>query len=462
MKRREFITLLGGQGRRRCAAPAQPARKNRAALEASMTYLSRRRLIARSIVSTAALAGITSSRSLTAFAQQREISMLGWQHFVTGSDIKLKELLGTFQKDSGLSVRSDHVPIPQLASKQEEERRAGAGHDIIMFVGGQAWRNREYLIDLDDVVSDLTKQYGSDIYPFAKDGFAIDGHWKVLPFIWTGYLGNYLQSKFNQVEERPPDTWSDLLRVGRKLKEIGHPVGIPISHCEDAHATFWSICWSFGANVLEADGKTITLKSPKMVEAIEYYRELYATAMEPEVLSWDDLANNRCINAGHCAWIHNPVSSYLVAVTNRLPIAADLNHHSTPAGPGGRFFAPVTFSYGIWKFSKNIQAAKDLLRFLFRKDSLRDWIQAGAGFNIPIWRYWENHPVWTTDPKLKLLPAGGLHARMRWWPARPSDALGLIDNAHILPEMVAKAIGGASVTEAISWATDQIAPIVRG
>jgi hypothetical protein len=46
MKRREFITLLGGQGRRRCAAPAQPARKNRAALEASMTYLSRRRLIA--------------------------------------------------------------------------------------------------------------------------------------------------------------------------------------------------------------------------------------------------------------------------------------------------------------------------------------------------------------------------------------------------------------------------------
>jgi len=118
--------------------------------------------------------------------------------------------------------------------------------------------------------------------------------------------------------------------------------------------------------------------------------------------------------------------------------------------------------YGIWKFSKNIQAAKELLRFLFREDNLRDWIRAGAGFNIPMWRYWEKHPVWTTDPKLKMLPSEGLYARMPGWPARPSEALGIIDSSHILPDMVAKTIGGMSVSEAISWATDRMASVFRG
>ncbi len=34
-----------------------------------------------------------------------------------------------------------------------------------------------------------------------------------------------------------------------------------------------------------------------------------------------------------------------------------------------------------------------------------------------MWRYWEKHPVWNGDPKLKLLPAEGLYGRMRGWPA---------------------------------------------
>jgi multiple sugar transport system substrate-binding protein len=423
-----------------------------------MTHLSRRQFIPG--VTTAAFAGIVSNRCIPAVAQTREISMLGWNHFVTGSDVKLKELLAKFRNDTGISVRSDHVPAAQLASEQATERQSQAGHDIMMFLSGQSWRYRDYLIDLDDVVSDLNKQYGTNIYPFMKDAFMIGGHWKVLPFIWTGFPGNYLQSKFIQIEERPPDTWSELLRVGKKLKMIGHPVGIPISHCTDANSTFWAICWSFGAKVLEADGRTIALSSPQMADVLEYYKELYGTAMEPAVLSWDDLSNNRCINSGHCAWIHNPVSSYIAATANNSPIAHDLNHQSTPAGPAGRFFAPVTWVYGIWKSSKNIRAAKELLRFMFREDNLREWIQAGAGFNIPMWRYWEGHPVWATDPKLEILPAEGLYARLRGWPAPPSDTLGIIDDSHILPEMVTKAIGGMSTAAAISWGSDKVAQAI--
>ena len=424
-----------------------------------MSKLSRRQLIPR--VGKAALAGIASVKLMPAFAQTREVSMLGWNHFVPASDVKLKELIEKFSKETGISVRSDHVAQPQLLAQQAAERQAESGHDIMLFLTGQDWRYRDYLVDLDDVVSDLNKQYGDNIYSFMKDGFVVEGHWKVLPFSWTGYLGNYLHSKFAEVGESPPKTWADLLRAGKKLKEIAHPVGIPISHCQDANATFWAICWSFGARVLEADGKTISLSSPAMHDVIDYYKELHAI-MEPEVLSWDDLANNRCINSSHCAWVYNPVSSYLAAVDNKLPIANDLNHHPTLAGPAGQFSATLTYVYGIWKFSRNVQAAKELLRFLFREHNLREWIQAGAGFSIPMWRYWEGHPVWATDPKLKMLPAEGPYGRLRGWPAPPSEAVGLIDDLYILPDMIAKAIGGMPTTSAISWATDNVAQILDG
>ena len=421
-----------------------------------MRPITRRELIGHAAAGTAGLAGILLSRTPPASAQKREVTMLGWSHFVPESDKKLKDLVDRFSKEAGVTARADHVPNVQLAAKQAAEIQTHAGHDLMMFYNEQGWRHRDNLVDLDDVVGELTRKYGAEIYPFCKDAFFMNGHWKVLESAWPAVPGNYLQSKFREVGEGPPDTWADLLRAGKKLKKSGSPVGIQISHCFDAGTTFWSVCWSYGAKVMEADGKTIVLNSPKMAEVVEYYKELYASAMEPDVLSWDDSGNNRCINAGHCAWIHNPVSPYAAAVAKKLPIADDLNHHSTPAGPAGRFFAPNVRGYGIWKFSKNVDLAKDLLRFLFREDNLSEWIQASAGFNHPMWRSFEKHPVWNSDPKLKLLPAEGVYGRMRGWPAPPSDVFGAIDDLYILPDMVAKAIGGMPTKDAMAWATDQV------
>src|SRR6266849_1328838 len=56
--------------------------------------------------------------------------------------------------------------------------------------------------------------------------------------------------------DHPPKMWDELLKQGKVLKKQGNPVGIPISHCSDAHSTYWSVAWSYGAKVLEADGKT--------------------------------------------------------------------------------------------------------------------------------------------------------------------------------------------------------------
>jgi multiple sugar transport system substrate-binding protein len=259
-----------------------------------------------------------------------------------------------------------------------------------------------------------------------------------------------------------PKTWDELLKHGRILKKQGNPVGIPISHCADANSTFWSVLWSYGGKVLEADGKTPAITSDKTAQVIEWYKELYKDAMESEVLSWDDASNNRFILSGKGSWIHNPVSPYAAAVSKKMPIADDLNHHNSPAGPAGTHSAPPINSMSIWKFSKNIDLAKDFIKFLFQKPNYDPWIVASQGFNHPPLRNLADHPIWSRNPKFAMLPKEAEFAHERGWPAKPNAAVQLVQVNYVLPDMVAKAINGMPTKRAIAWAEDQIKLAVQG
>src|SRR5262245_66444690 len=93
-----------------------------------MKRVTRRQVVRRT---TAGLAGILAYRVPPAFAQRREITMLGWSHFVPESDTKLKQLLEKFAREANVGARSDHVPNVQLATKQAAEVQTKAGHDIM-------------------------------------------------------------------------------------------------------------------------------------------------------------------------------------------------------------------------------------------------------------------------------------------------------------------------------------------
>jgi multiple sugar transport system substrate-binding protein len=259
-----------------------------------------------------------------------------------------------------------------------------------------------------------------------------------------------------------PKTWAELLQHGRILKKQGNPVGIAISHCGDAMTTYWSIAWCHGAKVLDVDGKTPAINSDKTAQVIEYYKELYRDAMDPEVLSWDDASNNRGILSGKYSWIHNPISPYNAALKEKMPIADDVNHHPTPAGPAGRHNSPGINAVGIWKFSKNVEPAKEFIQFLFRKENFDAFIAAALGFNMAPLRNLAEHPIWAGNPKLAMLPKEAESAHARGWPSRPNDAVRRIENNYVLPDMVAKALNGMPTKRAMEWAQSQVVEALRG
>ena len=78
--------------------------------------------------------------------------------------------------------------------------------------------------------------------------------WKGVPWFWVSFPGTYNMAHFKKAGfEGPPRTWDELLKQGKALKKQGNPVGIAISHCSDAHSTYWSVAWSFGAKVFEPE-----------------------------------------------------------------------------------------------------------------------------------------------------------------------------------------------------------------
>jgi multiple sugar transport system substrate-binding protein len=386
----------------------------------------------------------------------RELSILTAVNYAPTSDVKLAELGKRFSKLSGVTIRVDHVQSVQMPAKLSAELVARAGHDIVSLEMHYPWLFQPGLVDVSDITTDLARKHG-EWYPFLKEHAQVRGQWLGIPYLFSSFPGSHRIDLFEKVAERAPDTWEDLLRAGRKLKKLGHPVGFAISQTTDSVSTLYSILWCYGAKDVAADGKTISINSRETETAVDYVRALYADAMDPAVLSWDNASNNQWLNSGAGSWIHNPISHYVVAKEKKLPVAEVTGFHPSPAGPAGRHTVGVPRSLGIWKFSKNVDAAREFLRWFFEPAQYQEWVMSGDNYNHPVWRDMENHPVWDIDPKYKPLKGMVQYSHLYGWPAPPDERIQLITNTYIIPNMFARVVTeAAKPKEAILWAETEI------
>jgi multiple sugar transport system substrate-binding protein len=412
--------------------------------------VSRRRFLASAgaAAGTAGLGWLAASTP-PAFAQRRTLTALALSLFVPSGDERFTELMEEFGRQAGCDVRFDTVKVTDVPLKMAAEATAQAGHDLVNVWEAFGYLHRTNLADIDDVVEDVGRRHG--VYPGPRATFHIDGHWRVAPWYWLSFVGTYNATHWRAANLSRPRTWEDLHRAGAELKKRGAPIGIGISNCTDAILSWRNVMWCYGAKEVEADGKTLAINSPKTIEFLEFAKRLYLDAMTPEVLSWDDAGNNRLLLSGKGSWVHNPVSIYLAARDKDLPIAAEIDHHEGLAGPAGRYAATFHHGLGIWKFSKNVDLAKDFLRFFYQEDTFASWIAAAKGFCMSPFRKFEGHEVWKKDPKLTLLPKEGPYTRPQGWPGPPTQYIGAMDAKYLVPTMIAKAVGGTPVKDAILW-----------
>src|SRR5258705_6261086 len=96
-----------------------------------------------------------------------------------------------------------------------------------------------------------------------------------------------------QIGEKNPDTWEDWLRVGKKGKTMGHPLGIAIGHTGDANVTLLSILWTYGGSYHGKDSTTITINSKQTRQTLDYVMLPYSDAIDTDAIARGYAHQNR-------------------------------------------------------------------------------------------------------------------------------------------------------------------------
>jgi ABC-type glycerol-3-phosphate transport system substrate-binding protein len=199
--------------------------------------------------------------------------------------------------------------------------------------------------------------------------------------------------------------------------------------------------------------------------ALEYVKKLMAVS-PPDVYAWDDAGNNRWLISGKGSGIMSPPSAWAVAKRDNFKVAENCWTHPVPRGPKGRFVAERPQFYGIWKFSKNKQAAKDLLLFLSQKESARQLVAASIGYDLPSFKSFYDFETWkTVEPPLGTLynypPRGDEVTSVAGHPARP-DVAAQIYNQALHTVMVSRFTqGGEKLDDVIKWASNELEGYLR-
>jgi multiple sugar transport system substrate-binding protein len=396
-------------------------------------------------------------------AQNQELTVLVWSHFIPDVDEVLKKHAEDFGKMKGVTVRIDTIAHKQFVSKKAAEAQARSGHDIIMNYGADPLVYDNLLADVSDLVDDLNRQYGG-LIPLAAETCQVKGRWKSVPWYYYPYPLVVRTDLIEQVGETPPDTWDDVLRIGTKLKKIGKPIGIQLGHSRDGNAALRALMWGYGASITATDGQTISINSPETRLAVEFVKKLYANAMDPEVITWDDAANNRAVLAGVCSMAFNSPSIYKAAMNKKImvsetgkPLAEVIDHILPPKGPKGRFAFADCLTLGIWEFSKNQDLAKAFLKYHFEKSRFDEFLNVAVGYNVPFLTDYRNHPVFTSDPKIRFIGDIGQYEHTIGYPGPVTANSQVVWDLYIIGNMFGyAATGQKSVDDAVIWAEKEI------
>jgi len=381
--------------------------------------------------------------------------MLSFNHFVPASDEELKRQVAAFSQHTGVVMRLDTIAGRDLPARWAAEVQTQTGHDLVVLGDNAPQLYKEQLVDVSEVCNELGATHGG-WWDFGKEASLADGQWKSVPWFYIAAPATYREDYLQQVHESPPDTYDELLRAGRKLRQIDHPIGVAISQTGDSNWTLFPLLWSFGASTVAEDGKTITIHSPQTAQALDYINTLYHDCMENEVLSWDDAGNNRYLLSGRGSWTINAISIYESAKKSNPALAKVLNHALMPAGPVRRIAAVPYLSIGVWKFAKNLDLATEFLRYHFQPEQQHALITASGGYNQPLLKAFDQHPIWTSDPKLRPLIGFAQWAHLVGWPGPPTRESALVAQLYIVPNMFAKVVGGTKGNEAMVWAEGEI------
>jgi hypothetical protein len=448
----------------------------------SRPHITRRSLLSSALVgSVAALAAPYVKDSHAAGS----LALGVWDHWVPGANKAFAALCNEWGTKNNVEVRIDFITSQGEKDKltAAAEAQAGTGHDIMSHRDWNIRVHAELLEPLDEIAAALIQQYGT-ISPVAEYLAKIKGAWRGVPAasgsqikpccsrfdLYKEHAGIDLREVFPADESKWDSVkvdgwnWDAYLAAAEKLFKAGYPVGLPMGQTSDSVDWVGALFNAYGVVMVDAKDN-IKINSDETRAVLEYAKKLMA-AIPPDVYAWDDAGNNRWLISGKGSGIMNPPSAWAVAKRDNPKVAENCWTHPMPRGPKGRFVGQLPQFYGLWSFSKNKAAAKDLLLFISQKPQVARLVEASFGFDLPSFRSMYDLDTWkTVGPPIGTVygypPRADEQTSIAGAPAR-SEVGAQIYNQAINTVMVAKFTqGGEKLDAVIKWAENELEGTLR-
>ncbi len=404
-----------------------------------------------------------------------------WDHWVPGGNDVMKKQVDVWAQKNKVDVTADFITgnNNKLLLTGVAEAQAKTGHDVMTFANWDGFNVESALAPVDDVMERLTKQYG----PVSKTAEYLakaTGKWLLVPTS-TGTqtkppcarismmkkYGYDVQAMYPVAPNDTPGaqawTYDEFLKAATAAYKDGYPFALGIGGgttntdgIDQVGASFHA----FGADLMDPAGN-ITLTSDAMMQCLEYWQKLLKV-LPDDIVSYDDASNNRALISGKSALIFNPPSAWAVARRDAPQIAADCWTFSAPSGAKGRFVPTLTFFWGVYSFSRNQTAAKELIEYLLQREQIEARANAVFGYDLPPFPSMSDFKIWQ---EVEPPPGTVYNYPIRPWhhaepsltgsEAKPEIAVQIYQHA-VHNNILARMKHGESVKSALAWAQDQL------
>jgi ABC-type glycerol-3-phosphate transport system substrate-binding protein len=413
-----------------------------------------------------------------------KVSIAFWDHWVPeANDVTKKQCVAWAAKNQ-VEVQTDF--ITSVGSKNiltmAAEAQAKTGHDIQQLPVWEVQNHADDLEPIDDVVKRLIGQYGP-VAAASEYLFKCKGTWRAVPAssgnqnkgpcgrisVLKEAAGLDVMKMYPPSADATPEaenwTYDTMLKAAEACHKAKMTFGIGLGTTADSVDTAGAIFAAYGAEIVNAKGD-ITVQSDAVREVLEYAQKL-VKFLPADAVSYDDASNNRALIAGKSALVWNPPSAWAVARRDAINIAEDCWTFPAPQGPKGRFLPVGAFSWGIWNFSSNKTASKELIEFLCQRDNVEARCNVSLGFDVPPFNSMTDFKIWdeVAPPKGTVYhyPIRKSHnqvSHIAVAPAPPEIAVQAY-NRGTLSTMFAKLQTGSSIKQVQDWAQDELEGFVR-
>jgi multiple sugar transport system substrate-binding protein len=383
--------------------------------------LNRRSLLRRSLGFAAAS---TLARPYIANAAATTATVMWIQGFAKEEDIAFKKIAEDYEKASSNKLDYTIIPYAPMRQKIVAALTSGVVPDLFQsspyeVIALYAWDNK--MVDVSDVIETQRAKYTETALTTVN---CYNGVEKKRSFYGVPYnqssLPNHVwrplvEKAGYKMEDIPNKTWDayyDFFKeIQKKLRAQGDRklfgMGLTLSTTgNDTNNQFEYFLAANGAQGLVTKDGKLNAADPAvrngLIKTLAYVTSSYKDGfIPPSAVSWNDSDNNNAFHSKQIVMDLDGSISTEVAIINNKKDYDDIVTMGMPAGNDGKpFVSPSNNTCAlIPKGAKNIETAKDFLKYFIQPEILNDYLKTGLGRYLPPMKSMvDNDPWWQADP----------------------------------------------------------------